>query len=298
MPPPNRLPGAAPRPDRTPAVRRTLLIILALNALVVIVKIAIGIRTGALTVLGAALESGLDMLNNVTGLVLVSVAARAPDEDHPYGHDKFETLGALGIVGFLSVSCFELLREGVQQLLAHSRPLAADNTEIMVLAATAAVNVFVVWYERKRGRELQSAFLLADSSHTLSDIYVTLLAVASLILGRMGYGVLDAPLAIVVALIIAWTGYQVLRANVPILVDERGADADEMRALIAGVPGVEDVPSVRSRVTASGTLFAEVTITVPGVVSVENAHQLADEVEQRIEATYGASQVTIHVEPA
>jgi cation diffusion facilitator family transporter len=238
------------------------------------------------------------MLNNVTGLVLVSVAARAPDEDHPYGHDKFETLGALGIVGFLSVSCFELLREGVQKLLAHSRPLAADNTEIMVLAATAVVNVFVVWYERKRGRELQSAFLLADSSHTLSDIYVTLLAVASLVLGRMGYGVLDAPLAIVVALIIAWTGYQVLRANVPILVDERGADADEMRALIAGVPGVEDVPSVRSRVTASGTLFAEVTITVPGVVSVENAHQLADEVEQRIEATYGASQVTIHVEPA
>jgi cation diffusion facilitator family transporter len=298
VPPPIRLPGAAPRPDRTPAVRRTLLIILALNALVVIVKIAIGIRTGALTVLGAALESGLDMLNNVTGLVLVSVAARAPDEDHPYGHDKFETLGALGIVGFLSVSCFELLREGVQKLLAHSRPLAADNTEIMVLAATAVVNVFVVWYERKRGRELQSAFLLADSSHTLSDIYVTLLAVASLVLGRMGYGVLDAPLAIVVALIIAWTGYQVLRANVPILVDERGADADEMRALIASVPGVEDVPSVRSRVTASGTLFAEVTITVPGVVSVENAHQLADEVEQRIEATYGASQVTIHVEPA
>lgn len=298
MPPPNRLPGAAPRSDRTPAVRRTLLIILALNALVVIVKIAIGIRTGALTVLGAALESGLDMLNNVTGLVLVSVAARAPDEEHPYGHDKFETLGALGIVGFLSVSCFELLREGVQKLLAHSRPLTADNTEIMVLAATAVVNVFVVWYERKRGRELQSAFLLADSSHTLSDIYVTLLAVASLLLGRMGYGVLDAPLAIVVALIIAWTGYQVLRANVPILVDERGADADEMRTLIAGVPGVEDVPSVRSRVTASGTLFAEVTITVPGVVSVENAHRLADEVEQRIEATYGASQVTIHVEPA
>lgn len=298
MPPPIRLPGAAPRPDRTPAVRRTLLIILALNALVLIVKIAIGIRTGALTVLGAALESGLDMLNNVTGLVLVSVAARAPDEDHPYGHDKFETLGALGIVGFLSVSCFELLREGVQKLLAHSRPLAADNTEIMVLAATAVVNVFVVWYERKRGRELQSAFLLADSSHTLSDIYVTLLAVASLVVGRMGYGSLDAVLAIVVALIIAWTGYQVLRANVPILVDERGADADEMRALIAAVPGVEDVPSVRSRVTASGTLFAEVTITVPGVVSVENAHKLADQVEQRIEAAYGASQVTIHVEPA
>lgn len=298
MPPPSRSARGHAVPDRTPAVRRTLVIILALNAVVVLVKIVIGIRTGALTVLGAALESGLDMLNNVTGLVLVSVAARAPDEDHPYGHDKFETLGALGIVTFLSVSCFELLREGMQTLLTHSRPLAAGNTEILLLGSTAAVNVFVVWYERKRGRELQSAFLLADSSHTLSDIYVTLLAVASLLLGRMGYGSLDAALAIVVALIIAWTGYQVLRANVPILVDERGADADEMRALIASVPGVEDVPAVRSRVTASGRLFAEVTITVPGSISVENAHKLADEVEQRVEAAYGASQVTIHVEPA
>ena len=83
--------------------------VLALNALVVLVKLVVGIRTGSLTVLGAALESALDTLNNVIGMLLVSIAARAPDEDHPYGHDKFETLGALGIVGFLSISCFELM---------------------------------------------------------------------------------------------------------------------------------------------------------------------------------------------
>jgi len=81
-----------------------------LNAIVLVIKIVVGVRTGALTVLGAALESGLDLLNNVIGIALVAVASRAPDEDHPYGHDKFETLGALGIVGFLSISCFELLR--------------------------------------------------------------------------------------------------------------------------------------------------------------------------------------------
>ena len=75
--------------------------------------------------LGAALESTLDMLNNVVGIALVRLAARGPDDDHPYGHAKFETLGALGIAGFLSISCFELLREGVRHLLGGERPHAA-----------------------------------------------------------------------------------------------------------------------------------------------------------------------------
>ena len=94
---------------------------------VALVKVVVGARTGALTVLGAALESGLDMLNNVIGIMLVGVAGRAPDEDHPYGHDKFETLGAIGIVGFLSISCFELLREGITALVASTRPHAVSR---------------------------------------------------------------------------------------------------------------------------------------------------------------------------
>src|SRR5512144_262698 len=155
---------------RSPAVRRTLLVVLALNAVVAVIKIIVGVHTGALTVLGAALESGLDMFNNVIGISLVSLAARAPDEDHPYGHDKFETLGALGIVGFLSITCFELMREGVSALMSRRSPREISHSDVVIIAATLAVNVFVVVYERRRGRQLGSAFLLADAAHTGSDI--------------------------------------------------------------------------------------------------------------------------------
>ena len=285
------------RSARAPAVRATLLAILLANALVVAVKLAIGFRTGTLTVLGAALESGLDMLNNVMGVLLINLAARAPDKDHPYGHDKFETLGAIGIVGFLSISCFELLREGVHTLLIGGAPHAASALEIGVLAATLLVNLFVVWYERRRGRELQSAFLLADAAHTVSDVYVTGLALASLLLARLGYPALDAVLAIVVALIIAWTGYGILRETVPILVDQRGADPEKLRASIAAIDGVLDVRAIRSRLTASGTLFAEVTIGVNEEMSVVDAHRLADAVEGCIASMYGVAEVTVHVEP-
>jgi len=273
-------------------------VVLALNAVVAIAKITIGVRTGALTVLGAALESGLDMLNNVIGVMLVDVAARGPDEDHPYGHDKFETLGALGIVGFLSISCFELLREGVSSLLNGARAHAISSIDVGVLALTLLVNVFVVLYERRRGRSLNSAFLLADAAHTGSDILVTLLALGSLALSRLGWAYLDAILAITVALIIAWSGVHILKQSIPILVDERAIDADDLRRVVRGVPGIEEVRSVRSRFTASGQLFAEVTLTVPGPTSVEDAHRLADAVEEAIELEFGTSQVTVHIEPA
>ena len=138
---------------------------------------------------------------------------------------------------------------------------------------------------------------MADAAHTVSDVYVTGLAVLSLVLARFGYPRLDAALAIVVALIIALTGYRILRETVPILVDQQGADPAALREAIIAVDGVRVVRAVRSRLTASGTLFAEVTIGVDEAMSVVDAHRLADAVEHRIAESYGVAEVTVHVEP-
>ncbi len=282
---------------RVRAIQRTLAIILVANLIVVAVKIIVAVRTGALSVLGATVESALDAMNNVIAISLVGVAAIGPDEDHPYGHDKFETLGALVIVGFLSISCFELVRGAVAQLLHQQLPEAATPAELALLGSTAFVNVFVVWYERRRGRELGSALLLADAAHTGGDIFVTALAFLSMLLTRAGYGRIDPWLALVVAGVIAFSGYQILRVTVPILVDQRAVDAAEIRRIVAAIPGIRSVPNVRSRTAASGTLFAEVTITCDGLLSVAQAHELADAAERAIRDALGAADVTVHVEP-
>ena len=283
--------------SRGAAVRSALAYILVLNLVVVISKAVVGVRSGSLAVLGAALESLLDMLNNVVGMVAVTVAARAPDEDHPYGHAKFETLGALGIVGFLSISCFELLREAIRNLAVGTAPPAPRNVEMAVLGGTAVINFFVVWYERKRGRELGSAFLLADAEHTRADIYVTALALASLVLTRTGIVWADAVLAIAVAALIARSGYRIVRETVPVLVDQRAVDAQRIRTIVQGIPRIRAVRSIRSRAGAGGVLFADVIIAVDGSISVADAHILADAVEERIEAALGSSEVIVHVEP-
>ncbi len=295
---PHRVLSLPERAARVPGVRRTLLVILALNLLVVAVKVFVGIRTGALSVLGAALESTLDMLNNVVGILLVRLAAIGPDENHPYGHEKFETLGALAIVGFLSISCFELLREGITRVAAGAVPDTPTIPDLVLIALTMGVNVFVVWYERRRGRELQSAFLLADAAHTNTDIYVTAAALGSLLLTRAGFGIIDPVLSVIVAIIIAWNGYQIVRGTVPVLVDERAVDAEEVRRVVTGIPEVEEVRHVRTRTSASGLIMAEVTITVNGLTSVAHAHEVADAVEAKIAQSLGESDVVVHVEPA
>lgn len=283
---------------RSAAIRTALLRILLLNLVVVVIKTLVGVRTESLAVLGAALESLLDMLNNVVGIVAVTVAAQAPDEDHPYGHAKFETLGALAIVGFLSVTCFELLREAARNLVSGEPPRIADNVGILLLAGTAVINFLVVWYERKKGRELGSAFLLADAEHTRADIFVTALAIASLLLTQAGWARADAALAVLVAALIARSGFKIIRETIPVLVDQRGVEARQIREIVQQIPRIRGIRTIRSRSGAGGVLFADVTITVDGEITVADAHVLADAVEERIAAQLGDSEVVVHVEPA
>ena len=292
--------GARPNngATRSAGVRRALLVVLAFNALSAAIKIAVGARTGALTVLGAALESVLDMLSNVVAILAVSFASREPDEGHPYGHDKFETLGTLGIVGFLSISCFELLRRSFAALGGSHDPPSSSSADAALLVASLAVNGFVVFWERRRGRALGSTLLLADAAHTASDILVTILAMASLALSYLGFVKADALLGIMVALIIAWSGYQILRDSIPILVDASAVEAERLAEIVRTIPGVAGVRSVRSRRTSSGHLFAEVTILVDGATSVSAAHDFTDDVERAIERELGTAEAIVHVEPA
>lgn len=283
---------------RAGAVKMALVIVLLLNAVSAALKIAVGARTGALTVVGAALESALDMLSNGVAILAVSVAARAPDDDHPYGHEKFETLGTLGIVAFLAITCFELMRQSIGELSGRHAAPAASWTDGWLLVASLGVNAFVVFYERRRGRALGSALLLADAAHTASDILVTALAIISLALSHAGYVRADAILGMCVAVLIARSGYQILRDSIPILVDARAVEAERLSSIVCTIPGVVGVRSARSRRTASGHFFAEVTILVDGATTVAAAHDFTDAVERAITRELGTVEAIVHVEPA
>jgi len=282
--------------EKSSGVRRVLGGIFAANILVVILKFAVGVDTNSLAVFGDALQSSVDAVNNLFALFVVRVASKAPDEDHPYGHAKFETLGALLIALLLALSIFELVRGAVARLLMGAPPLNVSGLALALLVFTLAVNIWVVWFETRAGRWLNSDILLADALHTRTDVFITLGVLTGLAIARFGLAWADPVLAIIVAVLVGRAGYQILRRSIPSLVDERAFDQATIRREAEGVNGVVSAYSIRSR-RAGDRQFAELTIAVDGAANVASAHRIADQVEDRLRDSLQLDEVTVHVEP-
>jgi cation diffusion facilitator family transporter len=277
-------------------VRRVFIGLLVANLAVVGIKLAVGIASGSLAILGTAVDSCVDALNNVLALIVVRVAAKEPDEDHPYGHGKFETLGALAIVGFLSITCFELVRGAVNDLVGGLRRVVVDDFQLALLVLTLGVNVLITWYEHRRGVELGSELLVADAAHTRADVFITVGVVVGVLLTRRGWWWIDPAIAIVIALVIVFVAYRILARTVPVLVDERALPTGDIQQTAQAVPGVKGAYGIRSR-GPSDLRYAEVTIAVDRNANVESAHAIADEVEERLKRDLQFHEVTVHVEP-
>lgn len=282
--------------ERHASVRRVLIGVLVANVAVVSVKFAIGIATGSLAVLGDGVHASVDALNNIIALAVMRVAAVGPDADHPYGHGKFETLGALVIVGFLSVSCFELVTGAIRALLAGGRVVSASPIALAALTATLIINGLVAWYETTRGHALKSEILLADAAHTRADVAITSAVLVGLVAAGAGYTVVDPLLALGVAGFVLYIALRIVRRSVPVLVDERALPATEIRHAAEAVTGVQRAYSIRSR-GSSLVRFAELTIAVDGHANVHTAHAIADAVEKQLIEALGLSEVVVHVEP-
>ena len=283
--------------DRSRAVRRVLAGLLVANILVLIAKATIGALAGSLAVIGDAIHSSVDAVYNVLGLIVVRVASREPDEEHPYGHGKFETLGALGIVVFLSVTCFELTRSAIGRLISGGHAVQITDVGLALLLATLATNVLVAWYENRRGHQLQSELLIADAAHTRTDVFITIGVLIGVLFARQGHLWVDSAVAIAVALLIVRVAFTILQRVVPVLVDERALPAPTIRKTAQAVEGVKDAYGIRSRGGNAGVRYAEVTIAVDSSANVADAHAIADKVEERLKKDLELEEVTVHVEP-
>ncbi|HEY0810147.1 MAG TPA: cation diffusion facilitator family transporter [Longimicrobiales bacterium] len=284
------------REEREDQVRRVLLLTLLANIAVVVGKVLAGLAANSLSVLADAAHSSVDAWNNVMALALARVAAKAPDEEHPYGHAKFETLGALAIVAFLSVTVYELVGSAILRLAGQGDTPVATPFVAVVMLVSAVVSFFVARYEEGYGHKYHSEILLADAAHTKSDVFASLGVLVGIGLVGLGYPKADAIFTLLVAIVIARAGWRILKTTIPILVDQRAVSEVTIREITLDTPGVMDCFDVRSRGRA-GEVFAELTITVQPSLNVEEAHRIADAVEERVADSVGAREVMVHVEP-
>ncbi len=289
--------------DNRSEVRKVLIITLLLNLFVMGLKAVVGFWTGSLSLQADALHSVTDSANNVLGLIASRFSSPQPDRDHPYGHQKFEAVGALGIAAFLGIACFEIFQGAIERLFHSLTPVNISAPELWLLLIVLGVNIFVTFYERSVGKRVGSAILIADAQHTMSDVWVTITVLIGLI-GVWQARVLNLPqlqwldvfLAFPVALLVFHSGWKVLKENLPWLVDEMAIAPEEIQKLAMQVPGVMNCHDIASRGLVGRQVFIEMHMIVDAK-EVETAHQITENVEALLGERFGPVRVLIHVEP-
>ncbi|MDB9535671.1 cation diffusion facilitator family transporter [Dolichospermum planctonicum CS-1226] len=282
--------------DNRTEVRKVLIITLLLNVFVMGLKVVVGYWTGSLSLLADALHSVTDSANNVLGLVAIKFSSPSPDREHPYGHNKFEAVGALGIAAFLGIACFEIVQGAVERIIKGGEPVRVSPPELWLLLIVLGVNIFVAFYERNVGRRVGSSILVADATHTMSDVWVTISVIGGLIGVWLGYQLLDVLLAFPVALLVFWSGWSVLTENLPWLVDQMAIAPEIIHTIAVSVPGVLNCHDIASRGVIGRQVFIEMHLIVDAR-DVETAHIITEEVERQLEARFSPVRILIHVEP-
>jgi cation diffusion facilitator family transporter len=281
---------------RASEVSTVLYRVLFLNLIVAVAKIALGMSSGAVSVLSDGFHSLTDTASNVVGIIGVRIAGAPPDDDHPYGHRKFETMASLGILIFLIIVLREVLSAAWERFETGGEPTINALTFI-VMGGTFAVNLGVVFYERRAGRRLGSEVLLADAHHTQSDLLTSATVIGALIGVKLGHLWLDPVAAIVVAVFIGYACWEIFNSTTGILADRFVIPEEEILKVVKTVPEVIGSHHVRTRGSAD-FVFLDLHIWMDADMKLEEAHRLSHVVKDRLMQRFPQiKDAIIHIEP-
>jgi len=284
--------------ERYQAVARVLTRILFLNLAVALAKIGFGYASGAISILSDGFHSLTDTASNVVGLIGIRAARQPPDEDHPYGHRKYETVAAAAVTLFLLLVVVEVLRNAFNQLSGRSTaPPSITIASFVVMLMTIGINMFVVSYESRQAERLGSEVLFADAMQTRGDVWTSLTVIAALVGVRLGLPILDPIAALVVAGFIGHAGYQIAKATTRILSDRIVIAESDIEQVVMSVPGVLGCHHIRTRGSADH-VFLDLHVWLPADMQLLHAHDLSHVVKDRLMARYPQiADAIIHIEP-
>ena len=278
-------------------VRKVLILMLALNWAVALAKIIYGLISRSSSMTADGFHSLADGMSNIVGLIGITFAAQPKDHDHPYGHKKYETLFSLGIGAMLAFVCVNLFKEGIKRFY-HPVVPQVDVGSFLVMVVTTGVNIAVMLYEYKKGKQLHSDILVSDSLHTRADIFTSFSVVLALIAVKMGYPVLDPVTTILISCFIAFAAFDIIRQNSRVLCDTAViVEVKKIEDIVLGVKGVVACHKIRSR-GREDDIYIDLHAQVSPQMHINNAHKISHDIEIALKkAIPGISEVIVHMEP-
>lgn len=272
---------------------------IGVGLLVLALKFAAYWVTGSIALLSDAAESTVNVAAAVAAFLSIRISAQPPDANHPFGHTKAEYFSAVFEGVLIVIAALAILREAWFAFL-NPPPLEMPALGLAINAVASAINGLWAWKLLRAGKQARSPALLADSRHLFADVITSGGVIVGVLLAVMtGVSVLDPLLAAFVAANIVWSGWKLVRESVAGLMDE--AASPEMvatiRALIsAHGAGAIEAHDLRTR-HAGRVTFVEFHLVVPGQMSVSEAHDICDRLEEQMHQQLPGVRVTIHVEP-
>jgi cation diffusion facilitator family transporter len=277
-------------------VRKVLIITLVLNACVAAAKILYGYLTSSVAMMSDGFHSFFDGISNIVGLIGTWIAYHPPDENHPYGHKKYETLFTIIIAAMIFVTCLEILKK-VYHFFIEGYKTTVTWASFVVMLITMGVNIFVTLYESRKGKKLGSSFLIADAKHTKSDIFASIAVIISLFFAKMGYYLADPIVGIVITFFIARIGYEILKDASDVLVDTVCLDTAAIKFVVNSIEGVKGCHDIRTR-GATNCTYLDLHALVGSDLPIEKAHEIADKIEKEIKKEFpSVVDIVVHIEP-
>lgn len=263
------------------------------------VKLAAGLLTGSMAVLASAIDSILDIVMSGVNFLAIRHADQPADESHPFGHGKFETIATMIQATFIALSGAWIMYESIIRLIEGS-VIAHLGGGISVLLLSTVASFAVSRYLRRVAAETDSPALQADSLHFSMDVYTNLALVIGLVLlGAFDLPQLDPILSILVAAYILFEALKLVRQSMGDILDEQLPEQvrrEVVRLVEAHRGDLLDFHNLRTRRAGSQKIM-DFHLTVCKHLSVEEAHDIADHLEKRIQEEIRGADVIIHIEP-
>lgn len=273
---------------------------LAANPLLAAVKIVAGVLGHSHALVADGIESCADVFSSLVVWKAFRVSRKPPDEGHPYGHGKAESLAAILVVAALLLAATLIGYQSVREIVTpHSSP---EPFTLVVLVVVIVVKEGLFRYVNRTGRELGSTALRGDAWHHRSDALTSMAAFVGIsiaLAGGEGYETADDWAALVACLVIVWNGFLLLRPAVAEVMDASVSREveDDVRSIASSVGGVMMIEKCRVRKSGLGLLM-DIHVVVDGSIPVRDGHEIGHRVKDKlIESYLPVEDVVVHIEP-
>ncbi|MFC1931420.1 cation diffusion facilitator family transporter [Chloroflexota bacterium] len=280
---------------RSGAAKLTLILVLGL----IVLKVAVGVITGSISIFAQAADSFLDLFAVVITLFAVNIAAKPADGEHPFGHGKVEDIAAVVQAALIFAAGGLIIYSATRRIISGTT-LELTEAGIGVMLVSVIVSIFLSRHLLKVAKATDSIALEANARNITADIYSAAGVLVGLVVIRFtGLNILDPIIALLVALLILKAAYDVLRKSFSRLIDVKLPESEEniiSTAIMEHIGELVEFHALRTR-RAGSQRYIDLHLVMPKNMSVEKAHRMCDHLEQDIESKLQRASLTIHVEP-